>query len=57
MARRSSGPKSITLGARGKGALPVKTCARCGRPFEWRKKWEKVWEEVRFCSEKCRKTR
>ncbi|MFM8738693.1 MAG: DUF2256 domain-containing protein, partial [Cytophagales bacterium] len=21
--------------------LPSKTCAVCGRPFTWRKKWEK----------------
>ena len=26
----------------------------CQRPFAWRKKWEKVWEEVKFCSDKCR---
>jgi hypothetical protein len=25
-----------------KSTLPSKTCAVCGRPFEWRKKWEKV---------------
>jgi hypothetical protein len=37
-----------------KGDLPVKTCATCGRPFAWRKKWEKVWDEVRFCSNRCR---
>jgi hypothetical protein len=37
-----------------KGDLPVKTCATCGRPFTWRKKWEKVWDEVRFCSDRCR---
>jgi hypothetical protein len=23
-------------------------------PFTWRKKWEKTWDEVRFCSQKCR---
>lgn len=22
--------------------LPSKVCVVCGRPFEWRKKWEKV---------------
>ena len=27
--------------------LPVKICAACQRPFSWRKKWEKVWEEVK----------
>jgi hypothetical protein len=34
--------------------LPTKTCVVCGRPFSWRKKWEKVWEEVKYCSDKCR---
>lgn len=37
-----------------KGDLPQKICACCGRPFAWRKKWEKVWEEVRYCSDRCR---
>ncbi len=37
-----------------KGDLPSKPCAHCGRPFTWRKKWEKVWDEVRFCSDRCR---
>ena len=23
--------------------LPEKTCLTCGRPFTWRKKWEKNW--------------
>ncbi|HOY29988.1 MAG TPA: DUF2256 domain-containing protein, partial [Flavobacteriales bacterium] len=27
-----------------------KQCASCGRPFQWRKKWEKVWTEVKYCS-------
>jgi hypothetical protein len=40
---------------RRKGDLPHKTCVACGRPFAWRKKWERVWEEVRFCSERCRR--
>ena len=34
--------------------LPEKPCATCGRPFTWRKKWEKVWDEVRYCSDRCR---
>jgi hypothetical protein len=37
--------------------LPVKPCAVCGRPFTWRKKWEKVWDEVRYCSDACRSRR
>ncbi|MCY2959176.1 MAG: DUF2256 domain-containing protein [Planctomycetota bacterium] len=34
--------------------LPTKTCATCGRPFAWRKKWERDWERVRYCSDRCR---
>jgi hypothetical protein len=37
-----------------KGDLPVKTCEACGRPFAWRKKWERVWDEVRTCSDRCK---
>ena len=33
---------------------PTKTCASCGRQFEWRKKWERNWDEVRYCSKACR---
>lgn len=31
-----------------------KICARCGRPFEWRRKWARDWANVRYCSDKCR---
>ncbi len=34
--------------------LPSKICIACNRPFTWRKKWEKLWEDVKFCSQKCR---
>lgn len=37
-----------------KANLPTKTCATCGRPFVWRRKWAKIWDEVRYCSERCR---
>ncbi|MFZ9054188.1 MAG: DUF2256 domain-containing protein [Flavobacteriales bacterium] len=36
---------------------PDKTCPACERPFSWRKKWENCWEEVRYCSDRCRKTK
>ncbi|MCX8503156.1 MAG: DUF2256 domain-containing protein [Beijerinckiaceae bacterium] len=39
---------------RRKSDLPQKTCVICERPFAWRKKWEKVWDEVKYCSDKCR---
>ncbi|MBZ9752342.1 DUF2256 domain-containing protein [Deinococcus sp. HMF7604] len=34
---------------------PTKLCAACGLPFTWRKKWERDWEQVRYCSDRCRK--
>lgn len=34
-----------------------KTCLVCIKPFTWRKKWTKDWDEVRYCSEKCKKGR
>ena len=37
--------------------LPTKFCPVCSRPFVWRKKWERVWDEVRYCSERCRRNR
>ncbi len=30
-----------------------KICASCGRRFGWRKKWERDWESVRYCSDGC----
>ncbi len=39
-----------------KAALPQKTCPVCARPFTWRKKWERVWDEVKYCSERCRRS-
>lgn len=32
-----------------------KPCQTCGRTITWRKKWEKCWDEVRYCSSRCRK--
>ncbi|MDR6235366.1 DUF2256 domain-containing protein [Pseudomonas oryzihabitans] len=40
-----------------KSDLPTKVCPVCQRPFAWRKKWEKNWDEVRYCSERCRRQR
>ncbi|WP_083966299.1 DUF2256 domain-containing protein [Dyella thiooxydans] len=42
---------------RRKPDLPSKTCLTCGRPFAWRRKWARVWDEVRYCSERCRRHR
>ncbi|MDC7685278.1 DUF2256 domain-containing protein [Asticcacaulis sp. BYS171W] len=38
-----------------KRALPTKICPVCGRPFTWRKKWKAVWNDVKYCSEACRR--
>jgi len=40
-----------------KSNLPQKDCIVCNRPFDWRKKWEKVWDEVKYCSERCRRNK
>jgi len=31
-----------------------KTCVSCGRRIEWRKKWERDWDSVSYCSRACR---
>lgn len=38
-----------------KSDLPSKLCPVCQRPFTWRKKWEDCWDEVKYCSDLCRK--
>jgi hypothetical protein len=48
MARRAR------AGFRNPHDLPVKTCATCGRPFTWRKKWSLNWDQVKYCSDACR---
>ncbi|WP_339141305.1 DUF2256 domain-containing protein [Croceitalea sp. MTPC5] len=37
--------------------LPSKPCCVCGKPFSWRKKWEKNWDMVKYCSERCRRNK
>ena len=39
---------------RKKADLPSKTCLTCGLPFTWRKKWERDWNNVKYCSDRCR---
>ena len=34
---------------------PDKTCDACGRTITWRKKWERDWDAVRWCSQACRR--
>lgn len=35
----------------------TKICVACGKTMEWRKKWEKNWDDVKYCSERCRRSR
>jgi len=42
------------MAMRKKSDLPRKTCLACGRPFAWRRKWERDWEQVKYCSDACR---
>lgn len=47
MSRRGAAPPSP----------PEKTCVVCGRRIEWRAKWARDWDEVRYCSDGCRRHR
>ena len=33
----------------------IKSCVSCGREIQWRKKWARSWDEVRYCSDACRR--
>ncbi|MEI8595271.1 DUF2256 domain-containing protein [Photobacterium sp. Hal280] len=37
--------------------LATKICLHCQRPFTWRKKWKHCWQEVKYCSERCRRNK
>ena len=30
-------------------------CASCGRSFAWRRTWARDWDQVRYCSDACRR--
>jgi hypothetical protein len=34
-----------------------KLCAVCNRPMTWRRKWAKSWDEVKYCSDACRRNK
>tara|TARA_B100000242_G_C43045368_1_gene487909 strand:- start:1168 stop:1326 length:159 start_codon:yes stop_codon:yes gene_type:complete len=40
-----------------KKILPNKICPVCNLSFDWRKKWKKNWDEIRYCSQACRSKR
>lgn len=35
--------------------LPFKHCKNCDRVMVWRKSWANCWEQVCYCSERCRR--
>ena len=35
--------------------LPKKLCPACNKLFVWRKKWERDWSNVIYCSNRCKK--
>jgi hypothetical protein len=35
--------------------MTTKICAACGRQFSWRRKWSRCWDQVRYCSQRCRR--
>lgn len=37
--------------------IPEKPCAHCGRNFAWRKKWASNWDDVKYCSDLCRRSK
>jgi hypothetical protein len=39
--------------AKVKNGFAPKICITCNLPFEWRKKWAKDWQNVKFCSKRC----
>jgi hypothetical protein len=50
---KSSAQNTSTF-AGNKSFLPQKPCQTCTRPMTWRKKWAKNWDEVKYCSDRCR---
>lgn len=40
-----------------KASLHVRPCVACGLPMTWRRRWAKNWDEVKYCSEACRRAR
>jgi hypothetical protein len=34
--------------------LPTKICTRCGKLFQYRKKWKLIWDQIKYCSNKCK---
>lgn len=50
-------PSRYDLGVRSHGVTheATKPCASCGRAITWRKAWARNWDQVRYCSDACRR--
>jgi hypothetical protein len=48
-------PAGVTGFKGNKSFLPSKPCVACGRTMTWRKSWERSWDEVKYCSDACRR--
>ncbi len=59
MRRRSTTPTTVTRRPHTETTraadISDKTCASCGRRIEWRRKWAANWDDVRYCSDACRR--
>ncbi|WP_404817648.1 DUF2256 domain-containing protein [Vibrio panuliri] len=55
--RATSSVGRDALSVKNKRDLPSKLCFVCGRPFSWRKKWQRCWQDVKYCSKRCRSLR
>ena len=42
---------------RNKAALPSKPCVACGLAMSWRRRWAKNWDDVKYCSNACRRNK
>ncbi|MGK0269514.1 MAG: hypothetical protein ACI88H_000146 [Cocleimonas sp.] len=40
-----------------KSFLDSKVCIVCEKPYAWRKKWQDCWDDVKYCSERCRRNK
>ena len=34
-----------------------KPCRTCGRTITWRRKWARAWDDVKYCSDACRRAK
>lgn len=55
MGRGRTGRSGRDGAPRDTGPRPDRICAGCGRTFAWRASLADVWDEVRWCSDACRR--